>query len=311
MKFQRATTTLILPVLCLFSLLLAGAVAGAAWPSFPGPDSSIPGDNFDTATNFFTINDGTKIRHIKLSPFDWFDQYRQEILDDNASLPLLSWTNHDSAPELPVQAYNRKKQFGTWIVDSSLGGCYNTRARVLMRDSQTPVTYSARNKCVVESGRWLDPYTGQIFSSASDLQIDHVVPLKHAYFSGAWQWSKQKRCLYTNFISDNFHLRSVSGHENMKKGDMSPSGYLPPDSHDVCSYVTDWLKIKMTWNLIMAPTEADAIQKTIAEYHCDPQDLRITTSDLRLIREKILALQDTCKSPKDDNGGNDDPHNSF
>lgn len=300
MKLHQVTTPMIFAILSLvFSVGFA-----AQTPT----NNSIPGDNFETAGEFYTIKDGSRWTRTSLSPLDWLTQASRRVRDGD-EFQLLDMTDHKQAPDLPTEAYNRKKHFGTWIVDSSLGGCYNTRARVLMRDSQTQVTYSSSNKCVVESGRWLDPYTGNTFTSTDDLQIDHVVPLKHAYLSGAWKWQKNKRCLYANFLADDFHLRSVSGHENMKKGDMSPSGYLPPDSRDVCGYVTDWLKIKMIWNLILVPTEIAGIQKAIQDNHCDTSELKITGADLRLIREKIAALQATCKTPKDDWGSGGDPHN--
>ena len=42
---------------------------------------------------------------------------------------------------------------------------------------------SARN-CRVVAGEWLGPYTGKRFHTVRDLDIDHIVPLKHAYESG-------------------------------------------------------------------------------------------------------------------------------
>lgn|GEM_PF-2810630 len=308
MKRQQSTTSMILvPTILAVSLIFSQfCFAGGSNPS------SSPGDDFQTAQKFFTVTDGSRHHRADISPVNWFqDQALPALQEASTDLALMNWTEHNTPPTLPTEPYNRKKQFGTWIVDSTLGGCYNTRARALIRDSQVPVSFKDTNKCVVDGGKWLDPYTGQIFTSSQDIQIDHVVPLKHAYLSGAWSWSQKKRCMYTNFLSDSYHLRSVSGHENMKKGDSSPSGYLPPDSKDVCSYVTDWLKIKVAWNLIMAPSEATAIEQVVNSYHCQIPDMRMSLDELKTLRLKILALETSCKSPEKDNGNGDDPHNVY
>lgn len=302
MKLHINTALMILVIASLISqFCFAGSIP-----------SSSPGDDFQTARQFYTVTDGSRHWQYSISPVDWFEQQALPAFQDSSSdFALMNWTEHNSAPKLPTEPYNRKKQFGTWIVDPQLGGCYNTRARVLMRDSQVPVSFKPNNKCVVDSGKWLDPYTGQIFTSAQNLQIDHVVPLKDAYLSGAWTWNKKKKCMYANFLSDSYHLRSVSAHENMSKGDLSPSGYLPPDSKDICSYVTDWLKIKVAWNLIMAPSEARAIAQVVGENHCSIPDMRMSQFELRTLRAKILALETSCKSPEHDNGNGDDPHNIY
>ncbi len=37
------------------------------------------------------------------------------------------------------------------------------------------------NGCTVQAGTWIDPYTGRTFTAAGDLNVDHIVPLKHAH----------------------------------------------------------------------------------------------------------------------------------
>ncbi|HEY8270913.1 MAG TPA: hypothetical protein VIG33_08485, partial [Pseudobdellovibrionaceae bacterium] len=124
-----------------------------------------------------------------------------EVVRDSAakvldfSLSLMNWVHHNEELEDPDVPYNRKNHYGTWVRDRRENNCYNTRARVLIRDSQIPVTFNDKG-CTVLSGQWYDPYSNQEYTQASDIQIDHVVPLKNSYVSGGWKWDSSTRCLY-------------------------------------------------------------------------------------------------------------------
>lgn len=68
-------------------------------------------------------------------------------------------------------AYNRDL-FPHWI---TISGSCNTREQVLKRDGSNVVTDSS---CASTSGSWYSDYDGATWSAASDVDIDHVVPLK-------------------------------------------------------------------------------------------------------------------------------------
>lgn len=53
---------------------------------------------------------------------------------------------------------------------------------VLKRDGTNVVVSSA---CTATSGSWLSPYDGATWTAASDLDIDHMVPLKNAWIVSA------------------------------------------------------------------------------------------------------------------------------
>ncbi|MGZ3747100.1 MAG: HNH endonuclease family protein [Pseudobdellovibrionaceae bacterium] len=218
------------------------------------------------------------------------EEARAKILDFN----LLSWTHHNEELADPEVPYDRKSQYGTWVRDPREKNCYNTRARVLIRSSEIPVSFST-NGCTVVSGQWHDPYSDSEFTQASDLQIDHVVPLKNSYVSGAWKWDGAKRCLYGNFMSNEFHLLAVNGHDNMKKGDRTPEEFMPPNEAYACTYLTIWLKIKLIWNLAMTPSEAQAISQLVKQNNCDESLLVMTSEDLNHQRESILENMTLCQ----------------
>lgn len=204
---------------------------------------------------------------------------------------LLNWRTYSRNKPTLVPQYKRVEQFGRWINDPNDDVCYNTRALVLMRDSNKEVTFDDANKCNVISGKWKDDYTGQIFTEREDIQIDHLVPLKNAYVSGAYKWSFKARCLYANFLGYSFHLKSVNASQNMKKGDKAPDRYMPPNDEYACPYLKNWLTIKFLWGLRMTESEASAINQLLHDHHCNLSDYKISARDIikqnRFVNENI------------------------
>ena len=142
-----------------------------------------------------------------------------------------------------VTRYNRD-DWGNWIDEDNDG--LNTRHEVLARESLVkPVISNNR----VISGKWYDKFTGKYFTNAKDLDIDHLVPLKNAYISGASNWSEEKKNKYYNYLKNENHLVAVSKGANRSKGDKSPVKWLPPNEEYQCEYVREWFKIKTDWGL--------------------------------------------------------------
>lgn len=139
--------------------------------------------------------------------------------------------------------YNRD-DWGGWIDEDGDG--LNTRHEVLAEESLIKPIVS-NNKVV--SGKWFDKYTGKYFTNPSDLDIDHLVPLKNAYISGASNWSKKKKNRYYNYLKYDNHLIAVSKSANRNKSDKSPVKWLPPNKDYQCEYVREWFKIKTAWGL--------------------------------------------------------------
>ncbi|KAF5319720.1 hypothetical protein D9619_008829 [Psilocybe cf. subviscida] len=70
-----------------------------------------------------------------------------------------------------VPAYARSL-FKTWDI---ISGTCDTRETVLKRDGTNVVTNAA---CASVSGNWVSPYDNVPTTLSSDLDIDHLVPLK-------------------------------------------------------------------------------------------------------------------------------------
>ena len=193
---------------------------------------------------------------------------------------LLNWkVLRRSSQQLTIPDYDRKAMFGTWVNKPNDESCLNTRAIVLIRDSNKKVSFEQDN-CTVSEGYWHDDYTNRIFTKREDIQIDHVVALKNAYMSGAYRWGFRARCLYANYLGNQYHLKSVNSSENMRKGDKAPDRYMPPNPAHACDYIKNWLTIKFTWGLQMTEPEALAIAQHIQNHKCSAKQLQITQSEI-------------------------------
>jgi hypothetical protein len=160
-------------------------------------------------------------------------------------------------------------------------------------DPIVPIKYKS-NGCSIDRGLWHERYTGSDMRSAADLQIDHLVPLRAAYYAGAYRWSAPMRCNYANFIGNDFHLLAVSGHENMSKGDRGPEEYLPPDENELCHYVSSWMKVKVIWELGTTRGELAAIKAVIQKENCGDGFLYMDQSELAVQRRRANAPIEAC-----------------
>jgi hypothetical protein len=140
-------------------------------------------------------------------------------------------------------------------------GC-DTRSEVLQVESITAAQVDPIG-CTVVQGDWISPYDGLSTSNPGELEIDHVVALKEAWDSGAWDWNGSALVAYANDLSDRRALRAVSVATNRDKGDKDPSNWLPPSDADVCPYIGDWVAIKARWGLSMDQSEYGRIRNLL------------------------------------------------
>ena len=155
----------------------------------------------------------------------------------------------------------RREAFRHWVDDDG-DGC-NTREEVLIAESTSPAQVDAFG-CKVIAGNWYSPYDGVTHSDPSDLDIDHLVPLKEAWDSGAHSWSAAKRRQFANDLSDARSLIAVTAGENRSKGDKDPSNWMPDRREYWCTYISDWVAVKARWGLSMDQSEAGRVRRIAA-----------------------------------------------
>ena len=150
--------------------------------------------------------------------------------------------------------------FRHWV-DADGDGC-DTRAEVLIAESSTST--GRTGTCTITSGSWLSRYDGVRFTTASSLDIDHMVPLKEAWISGASSWSSSRRQDFANDLGDGRSLIAVSASTNRSKSDQDPDSWLPPSTSYRCTYVSDWIAVKYRWGLSVDSAEKSALQDVLA-----------------------------------------------
>ncbi|MGW0807045.1 HNH endonuclease family protein [Nonomuraea sp. NPDC002799] len=168
----------------------------------------------------------------------------------------------DIATPRPMAGYSRSR-FPHWSQQGQ--GC-DTRETVLARDG-SDVKQDAQ--CRAISGAWHSVYDGKDFTSAAQIDIDHMVPLAQAWRSGADAWTDAERRVFANDL-EGPQLIAVSAASNRSKGDQSPDQWRPPLQSYWCTYSRAWIDIKSRYQLTITEPERDALADMMAT--CGPED---------------------------------------
>lgn len=168
----------------------------------------------------------------------------------------------------PMTGYSRDRFGPAWTDDTGapLGGngC-DTRDDILSRDLHHVVLDSDR--CTVESGVLVDPYTGHTIrftrgeGSSEAVQIDHVASLGDDWQTGARQLSPARRAALGN---DPLNLIATDGPTNEQKGDSDAASWLPPNKSFRCAYVARQIAVKLKYRLWVTEAESAAMDRVLS-----------------------------------------------
>jgi hypothetical protein len=175
---------------------------------------------------------------------------RDPVSDDPDHVP--SAINSDAASNTSAPPYDRSDFSGDW--GDADGDCLNTRMEILAEWSSSPVQYD-ESGCRVVSGQWISEYTDKTIFEASEIDIDHVVPLAYAWKLGAYDWSPEER---QRFFDDGANLLPVELSLNRAKGDSPPSEWMPPRNQ--CRYISRFKRVTIMYHLQLPETEEPFIQ---------------------------------------------------
>ena len=145
--------------------------------------------------------------------------------------------------------------FKHWITQQ---GC-TTRQDVIIRERIAGTVKG----CAVTDGQWFSDYDGVTTFNARSFDIDHQVPLKEAWDSGAWRWTPEERKAFANDLGYVDALNAVSASSNRSKGEQDPAQWLPPRARDACRYAKAWLGVKYRWRLSVDTAEKAALVRII------------------------------------------------
>ncbi|MFJ9866065.1 HNH endonuclease family protein [Streptomyces sp. NPDC101165] len=175
--------------------------------------------------------------------------------------PVSAATARSYLAQLTVATENRtgysRSLFPHWI---TISGSCNTRETVLKRDGSNVVTDSS---CAATSGSWYSPYDGATWTAASDLDIDHLVPLAEAWDSGAGKWTTAQRQAFANDLTRP-QLIAVTDNVNQAKGDQDPATWMPSVTSYRCTYVRAWVQVKYYYDLSVDSAEKTALTNYLA-----------------------------------------------
>ena len=144
-----------------------------------------------------------------------------------------------------------RDDWGGWIDED--GDCQNTRAEILIRDSQAQVSFDG---CRVVSGLWDLPYSGGSTTSASQIDVDHIIPLKWAHGHGGDRWSDARKRAFAN---DPDNLLATSSSANRSKGAKGPDQWMPAINR--CNYAQRWEGLIEKYGLVATIGEMASIDR--------------------------------------------------
>ena len=153
------------------------------------------------------------------------------------------------------------------------GDCQDTRQEVLIAETSVSPTYTTSSQCSVATGQWFSYYDRVSWTAASDVDIDHMVPLAEAWDSGARNWTTSRRQSFANDLGDSRSLVAVTDNVNQSKGDQDPATWLP--TYDQCRYILEWTAVKIRWGLTVDTAEKTTL--TSLGSQCTNVTLSVTT----------------------------------
>ncbi|MAR92728.1 MAG: HNH endonuclease [Pseudomonadales bacterium] len=139
--------------------------------------------------------------------------------------------------------------------------CMNTRHEILNDQAVKGSQKYSPDGCYVSRGEWHDPFSGKVITRASDLDVDHVIPLKWAHTHGGATWSAEKK---EQFANDPDNLLAVDDGLNQQKGAKGPTEWMPPNHGYRCDYLRHWQSVLAKYSsLKMTAKENRIYQKQL------------------------------------------------
>ena len=156
-----------------------------------------------------------------------------------------------------------------WTTYRLPSGAAKSSTEALIAESLAAVAFAGDKECRVTGGEWLGPWSGQVFTDAGDVDIDHHVPLGHAHESGGWDWDKERKRAYANDLNHPASLQVTQSSLYRSKGKQPPDQWRPEETAGWCRYASDWVSVKAQWELTVSRAEVEALKEMLGT--CDDE----------------------------------------
>jgi hypothetical protein len=164
-----------------------------------------------------------------------------------------------------MDKYYLEEDWPHWLIPQ--GGCKDMRTVVLEATSRAPVTWSNPRQCEIREGLWVDEYTGEEFTRAAQLEIDHIIAPRYANGANGYQWDDGKRAQFANDI---YNLIPVGRDSARKKRGRGIGDWQPPSAEFQCDYARSWRDVAEKYDLKLLARDQSRVEKTLASCGVEP-----------------------------------------
>ncbi|KAF8755495.1 hypothetical protein RHS01_05197 [Rhizoctonia solani] len=108
-------------------------------------------------------------------------------------------------------------------------------------------------------------YDGATWTDALDLDIDHVVPLKEGWISGAWNWTTERRKMFANDLVRPQLIAVTVSAAFLEWGANAPTKAFANRITTDCTYIRAWIEVKHFYELAIHPAEKTALTNYLSK----------------------------------------------
>ena len=114
--------------------------------------------------------------------------------------------------------------------------CQNAYTDLLEKASLSPVRFfKNKNGCkLIQSGEWLDTYTGKPIDGMTNIAVDQRISLKEAHLYGGAFWTRARRMAFANHP---MNLVPVSAAQKKSRDGRSANEWMPEEKSSWCDYI--------------------------------------------------------------------------
>lgn len=158
----------------------------------------------------------------------------------------------------PFGGEYKRAYFGSWTDKDK--NCLDTRNEILKSRSlvEVQIVRAKSGKCRVTTGKWRDFYYNEVLTDAGKIDIDHIVPLRHAWETGAASWSGSKRKVFSEDLEN---LVITNRKYNRQKGAKTILEWMPINRSYACKYALKWFHVKNKYSLQVSQLERDYLAR--------------------------------------------------